>query len=301
MNDLAGGTLIEGGAWGATACGVGYADMVMFLSSSTDPGSFSVNGAATGRRAEGPESCDEATISLPRAASSHRSRVGGMSEVVITVRGEHETRIAPERAVAHLTVRAEGPERGAVVERMAAFSEPVRDDLASRKSAGTVTEWTSQRVSVWSERPWSPDGKRLAPVHYGSVDFTAAFTDFTVLSWWAGEVAERDGVQLGWIDWQLLPETRASVEREVAAGAVAVAVARAHAYAGAVGLSTVTPIEIADVGLLSKGESPESAPAPRMLMAKAQFAADSGGAPSIQLQPEDIVISAAVEARFTAR
>src|SRR6478735_9233952 len=85
-----------------------------------------------------------------------------MSDVVITVRGEHETRIAPERAIAHLTIRAEGPERGAVVERMAALTEPVRDDLAARKSAGTVTEWTSQRVSVWSERPWNNEGKRLA-------------------------------------------------------------------------------------------------------------------------------------------
>ncbi len=223
-----------------------------------------------------------------------------MSEVVITVRGEHETRIAPERAVAHLTIRAEGPERGAVVERMAAFSEPVRDDLAGRKSAGTVAEWTSQRVAVWSERPWSPDGRRLAPVHYATVDFTATFTDFAVLSWWAGDVVEREGVQLGWIDWQLTPETRATTEREVAAGAVSVAVARANAYAGAIGLASVTPLEIADVGLLARNDPPQ--PAPRMLMAKAEFAAaDAGGGPSVQLQPDDIVITAAVEARFSAR
>jgi len=225
-----------------------------------------------------------------------------MSEVVITVRGEHETRIAPERAVAHLTIRAEGPERGPVVERMAEYSEPVRDDLVSRKEAGTVAEWTSQRVSVWSERPWSPEGRRLAPVHYATVDFSATFTDFAVLSWWAGEVAERDGVQLGWIDWQLTPETRTVTESDVAAGAVGVAVARATAYAGAIGLKTVAPLEIADLGLLTRNDSPESAPAPRMLMAKASFAADAaGGGPSVQLQPEDIVITAAVEARFSAR
>lgn len=223
-----------------------------------------------------------------------------MSEVVITVRGEHEARIAPERALAHLTIRAEGPERGAVVERMAGYSEPVREDLAARSAAGTVAEWTSQRVSVWSERPWSADGKRLAPVHYATVDFTATFTDFTVLSWWAGEVAEREGVQLGWIEWQLTPETRAAVEREVAAGAVGVAVTRANAYAGALGLASVTPLEVADVGLLARNDPPQ--PAPRMLMAKAEFAdAGMGGGPSVQLQPDDIVVTAAVEARFTAR
>lgn len=225
-----------------------------------------------------------------------------MSEVVITVRGEHEARLAPERAIAHLTIRAEGPERGAVVERMAAYSEPVRDDLATRKAAGTVVEWTSQRVSVWSERPWNPEGKRLAPVHYGTVDFSATFTDFAVLSWWAGEVAEREGVQLGWIEWQLTPETRASTERDAAAAAVEVAVTRAQAYAGAIGLATVTPLEIADLGLLSRNDAPPAPQAERMLMAKASFAADAGGgAPSVQVQPEDIVITAAVEARFTAR
>lgn len=224
-----------------------------------------------------------------------------MSEVVITVRGEHERRVAPERAVAHLTIRAEGPERGATVEQMAALSEPVRDDLALRKANGTVVEWSSQRVSVWSERPWAPDGKRLAPVHYGSVDFSATFTDFAVLSWWAGEVAEREGVQLGWIDWQLTPETRAATEREVASEAVRVAMARASAYADAIGLSTVTPLEIADVGLLTRRDSTEPVPEARMFMAKASMASDSGGGPAVQLQPEDLVITAAVEARFSAR
>jgi uncharacterized protein YggE len=223
-----------------------------------------------------------------------------MSDVVITVRGEHETRVAPERAVAHLTVRAEGPERGAVVERMAALTEPVREDLVARKAAGTVAEWTSQRVSVWSERPWTPEGRRLAPVHYASVDVAATFTDFAVLSWWAGEVAERDGVQLTWIDWQLTPETRAATERDVATHAVGVAVTRAGAYAGALGLEQVTPLEIADVGLLAHPDRQEAS-APRMLMAKASFAGDAGGSPAVQLQPEDIVIAAAVEARFAAR
>lgn len=225
-----------------------------------------------------------------------------MSEVVITVRGEHEARLTPERAVAHLTIRAEGPERGAVVERMAALSAPVRDDLEARKAAGGVVEWTSQRVSVWSERPWSPEGKRLAPVHYATVDFSATFTDFAALSWWAGDVAEREGVQLGWIDWQLTPETRAATERDVAAAAVGVAVARAHAYAGAIGLGAVSPLEIADLGLLARQDRPEASPAPRMMMAKASFSADSaGGGPAVQLQPEEIVVTAAVEARFTAR
>jgi uncharacterized protein len=225
-----------------------------------------------------------------------------MSEVVITVRGEHETRLLPERAVVHVTVQTEGPERGAVVERIAALTEPVRDDLIARKDAGGVAEWTSQGASVWSDRPWSPEGKRLALVHHASVDLTATFTDFAALSWWAGDVAEREGVQLGWIDWQLTPATRARVEREVATDAVQVAVERATAYAAALGLASVTPLEIADVGLLAHGGGNEAAPQPMMLKAARAFASDSaGGSPALQFQPAEITVSSAVEARFASR
>lgn len=225
-----------------------------------------------------------------------------MSEVVITVRGEHEVRILPERAVAHLSVVAEGPERDAVVERIAALTEPVRDDLVARKQSGALSDWSSRSISVWSERPWGPDGRRLAPVHHASVEVTATFTDFAVLSWWAGDVAEREGVQLGWVDWQLTPETRARVEREVATDAVQVAVQRAGAYAAALSLQTVSALEVADVGLLTHDSGGGSRPEAMMVKSARAFAADSGGAsPAVQLQPEEIVVASAVEARFAAR
>jgi len=224
-----------------------------------------------------------------------------MSEVTITVRGEHETRVLPEEAVAHLSVRAEGPERGAVVERIAALAAPLRDDLESRKAAGTITEWSSQRVSIWANRPWNNEGKQLALVHYASVEITATFTDFAALSWWISDVAERDGVQVDSVTWRLTPATAKNTEADVAAQAVKVAVDRATAYAGAIGLATLTPLEIADLGLLTH-HAEQSAPAPKMMRAMAMGAMDAGGAgPAVELQPEDIVVSAAVEARFSAR
>ena len=223
-----------------------------------------------------------------------------MSEVTITVRGEHETRVLPEEAVAHLSVRAEGPERGAVVERIAALAAPLRDDLTTRKDAGGVTDWSSQRVSVWANRPWNNEGKQLALVHYASVEITATFTDFAALSWWISDVAERDGVQVDNVTWRLTPATAKSMEADVAAQAVQVAVDRATAYASAIGLASLTPLEIADLGLLTDA-SPGPAPAPKMMRAMAMGAMDSGGAPAVELQPEDIVVTAAVEARFSAR
>lgn len=222
-----------------------------------------------------------------------------MTDVTITVRGEHEARVAPEEAVAHLTVRAEGPERGPVVEQIAALAAPLREDLAARKDAGALVDWSSQRVSVWANRPWNNEGKQLALVHYASVEITATFSDFAVMSWWLTDVAERDGVQVDTVTWRLTPATSKAAESEVAAQAVGVAVDRATAYAAALGLANLTPLEIADVGLLSRS-SDSPAPAPKMMRAMA-MSMDAGSAPAVELQPEDIVVTAAVEARFVAR
>ncbi len=224
-----------------------------------------------------------------------------MSEVVITVRGEHESRVAPEEAVARLSVRAEGPERGPVVERIAALATPMREAFEERKASGGLREWSSERVAIWASRPWNDQGKQLALVHYASVGLTATFTDFAVLSWWLTDVAERDGVQIDGVEWRLSPATAKTTEAEVAASAVRVAVDRATAYAAAIGLSTVTPLEIADLGLLTQGQPPAGGGPEVLRMAKASFAADSAGGGTLEFQPEDIVVTAAVEARFTAR
>lgn len=221
-----------------------------------------------------------------------------MSEVTITVRGEHEARVAPERAVAHVSASVDGPERGAVVEQIAALVSPVRDDLTARKASGAIEDWSSQRVSVWADRPWNSDGRQLDLVHHATVELTATFTDFMLLSDWLSDLAGREGFQVGSVAWELTPETRARVERDVATRAVSVAVERATAYAGAIGRESLTPVEIADLGLLTDGDAPARE---SMRMMKASMQMDAAGSAMAEFQPEDIVISAGVEARFRAR
>ncbi|WP_175986099.1 SIMPL domain-containing protein [Microbacterium tenebrionis] len=221
-----------------------------------------------------------------------------MSDVTITVRGEHEERIAPERATIHVTVRTEGAARAAVVDHAMRLAEPVRTGLSERQAAGTLIEWTSKRLAVRAERPWNNQGKRLALVYHASIDFTATFGEASELSVWVSEISAWDGVEVGWVNWHLTPQTRADVEREVASAAVGVAVQRAQAYAGALGLESVTPLEIADTGLISR----EQSPAPQMMKARgAAFATSAESGPAMEYEPEDIVVSATVEARFTAR
>lgn len=222
-----------------------------------------------------------------------------MSEVIITVRGESQARVTPERATAHVTATADGPERGAVVERIAALAEPVRADLAARKAAGGIADWASQRVSVWADRPWNAEGRQLDLVHHASVELTATFTDVLALSDWLNGMAATEGLQVGAVEWELTPETRARVEREVATAAVAVAVERATAYAQAIDRSAVTPVQIADLGLLG-GDAPGQ-PSPRMFAKASAMAMDAGAANAAQFHPDDIVVTAAVEARFSAR
>jgi uncharacterized protein YggE len=222
-----------------------------------------------------------------------------MSDVTITVRGENEARIAPERATIRVSVRCEGPQRAAVVEQVRRLAEPLRSSITERQQAGGVADWSSKRLAVRAERPWNTEGKRLAPVFHASIDFSATFRETSELSIWVSDISAWDGVEVGWVDWHLTPETRANAEREVAASAVGVAVARAEAYASALGLGSVTPSEIADVGLISRAEA---APAPQMMMkARGAAFAAADSAPAMEYEPEDIVISATVEARFTAR
>ena len=75
-----------------------------------------------------------------------------MSEVIITVRGEHELRVAPERATIHLSVSFEGPGRTDVVERTLAAGE-----LSFYILRGTGRAVTSNLVPdlrfLWSPHP----------------------------------------------------------------------------------------------------------------------------------------------------
>ncbi|WP_295844937.1 SIMPL domain-containing protein [uncultured Microbacterium sp.] len=218
-----------------------------------------------------------------------------MSDVVITVRGESNARARAEEAAVRVTVSTDGPTRGPVVERAQERAASVQDGLVAHLRSGEVSEWSSARVSVWSDRPWNNEGAQLPLVHHAAVELSATFTDAGALSWWLGDVAESDDVQVTAVEWRLSPTTRARVEREVAADAVHVAVERATAYADALGLASVSAVEIADAGLL--GAHPEQ-PAP--FAARMMAASNPAGGPSFSLQPPEIVVTSVVEGRFRA-
>jgi len=218
-----------------------------------------------------------------------------MSDVVITVRGESSARVRAEEAAVRVTVSTDGPARGPVVERAQERAASVQDGLVAHLRSGEVSEWSSARVSVWSDRPWNNEGAQLPLVHHAAVELSATFTDAGALSWWLGDVAESDDVQVTAVEWRLSPTTRARVEREVAADAVHVAVERATAYADALGLASVSAVEIADAGLLAAQPEQPTPFSPRLMAASAP-----AGGPSFSLQPPEIVVTSVVEGRFRA-
>lgn len=229
-----------------------------------------------------------------------------VTDTIISVQGEHRAWYPAERAEVRISVHAFGPKRDAVLQRSVAAADTIRTQLEGMfdKDKGPVTWWASDRVSVWSERPWNNEGKQLPLVYHSAIDFTAKFKDFDRLSSWVEEVAALDDVVVASLSWDLTEATRTSANTEVRSRAVKDAVAKAAVFAQAVGLGSVTAIALADPGMLgdqgSGGGNGPYAPAPRMMQAKMAFDS-AGAAPQLQLKPEDIEVLCVVDARFTAK
>jgi uncharacterized protein len=217
----------------------------------------------------------------------------------ITVQGTHTAWFDAERATVHISAAFDGPKRDEVFARATqaaadatALITPLHDP-----QAGPVTWWSSDRVNVWSDRPWSNDGKRLPLVFHATIGIQAKFDDFDALSRVIEQLAVMDGVNVGGIDWDLTDARRTAETDAVRRAAVADAVQKAATYAAAAGLGTPSVIAVADPGLLGDGSSGGGgAPFERMAF-KAQ-AMDAGG--GLSLSPQQIQVSSSVDVRFSA-
>ncbi len=225
--------------------------------------------------------------------------MAGMSETVITVQGSSSIKHPAERATVYAAVSHDGPVRDKVFGETTKVSEAITTALRGLHDAasGPVVAWSSDRISVWSDRPWNNEGAQLPLVYHSTIGVRASFTDFDALARWVETVATTSGVTVGSIDWELSDATRTQLLDEVRTKAVQDAAAKALVFAQAAGLSSVTATAIADPGLLGP---PDDSPialaggAPRMFAAKAM-----SGAP-LTFTPQQLEIAAQVDARFTA-
>jgi uncharacterized protein len=229
-----------------------------------------------------------------------RCEDGRMSETVITVQGSSSIKHSAERATVAAAVSHDGPSRDKVFAETTTAAESITTALRGMHdtASGPVVEWSSDRIGVWSDRPWNNDGRQLPLVYHATIGVRATFTDFDALARWVEAVATTSGASVGSIDWELLDPTRDALLAEVRTKAVQDAAAKALVYARAAGLTSVTATAIADPGLLGSPDDPlpaAGAGPQRMFAAKSM----SSSAP-LAFTPQELEVTAQVDARFAA-
>ncbi|KRC59546.1 MULTISPECIES: SIMPL domain-containing protein [unclassified Nocardioides] len=218
-----------------------------------------------------------------------------------TVRGSHLAYQQPERGTVRATLSFQGPALPPVYERVVRDLEAVKTSVAALHDPerGPVTWWSTKHVRTWAERPWNQDGKQLPLVHHASVGVEVKFRDFAALGAWVGQhVAATAGFSLDGVVWALTEQHRIELERTVRSRAVQDAARRAQEYADALDLGTVRAVAVADAGMLSPGLHPAGGGGPAPYQRMAAMAKDSAGGAELELSPEDIEVSADVDARF---
>jgi uncharacterized protein YggE len=211
-----------------------------------------------------------------------------MADIQISVRGTHSVTLPPQQATVYASISADGPAPGPVMELVAATLAEVSATLQTRhdRADGTVTGYSVEQIRTGAHRPYNQDGRQLPLVHTASATVTATFTDFDDLANWIENIAVLDGAAVNHIEWALTDDRRIAVERETRQQAVRDARQRAQDYADALDLGPVMVRSINDPGV-------SGPPQPKVMMARAV-----AGEPEIALRPEDVEISAQVEATF---
>ncbi len=225
-----------------------------------------------------------------------------MTETVITVQGKYTSFHPAERATVRISVQSDGPKRDTVFNTVNSSAELVRNQIGALHDvdAGPITWWSSDSVQVWGDRPWNQDGKQLPLVFHARIEFTAKFSDFEKLAGFVEQVARVEGAAINQPEWALTQNSLVAATAEVRSRAVKDAVAKATVYAQSIGLGTVRATAIADPGMLgdqvgASGGGVQFASSTRRLMTQGDAAA-----PELSFKPEDIEVSAVVDARFVA-
>lgn len=231
-------------------------------------------------------------MSEPAGPSTDGETTDGTTTV--TVRGRHEAMLPPERATVRLRVAVDGPDAAQVGGACAHAAQLVCASIAPLHAPdrGPVTWFALDQVRTSAHRPWNQDGVQLPLVHTALAQAQVKFSDVAALGTWLGHVRGIDGVAVDGIDWALTATRRAQVVAEVRRAAVLDARTRAQAYADALGLGEVRVVALAEAGMLERGLAPTGTGA----VAFSRGA--SGGEVEVTLVPEDVTISAEVDARF---
>lgn len=232
-------------------------------------------------------------------------QVGHTEAMDITVVGHARASLKPERATLHVVAGFESGDKSDALTRTTALVGKLQAHIQAMEGVGVspITWYAVLPVQTRSYRPYSDKGAVLPQRHVVESRIKVKFRDFDALSQFAAQVGGSPGVGLRDVEWTLTEANRTYVQGQVLAQAVADAQARATAIAKAAGVGAVTPLEIADPGLLSgvRGSGPTHYAQAAAMRGGGGFAGKAvGDEQGIDLAPEDVVIEAEVHARYTA-
>lgn len=215
----------------------------------------------------------------------------------IIVREKAEQYEAPERATVNLSIEMTGYDRGYVHTQVSDALRMVREGIEHLRDDqhGPVTWHAISNANTWS---WKyDDGVKFTE----RIDAKAKFNDFAKLGEWLNTYLAIEGVRLSYIDWTLTEPRKKDLEQQLRQKAVQLAREKAEQYASAAGLHVSAAKTIADVGLLGHGRINDDVGSfVERGAAAGSLGLDSGATDSYNFSPEDVRISASIEAEFLA-
>lgn len=226
--------------------------------------------------------------------------------VRIAVHGTATRTVPPEQGTVHLAVTVTSDDRAAALGAAQRAHAAVVALAQGAVDAGTATAWTSPDVHAWAFQDWVPvpverglPGQSEQVTRYragGDVQVTFARPD--AIAEFVSAVGDLEHVDVQRVAWELRPETREAMLRELRTEASRDAVGRAVDYAMALGLGEPRVTALYEDGLHpGLGGGDDDGGQPRML-AKA-MAADAGGG-GFELRPRDLEVTATVTAELDA-
>lgn len=229
--------------------------------------------------------------------------------VIVSVAGTATVYHKPERAVLHVRIASEGPDKEIVSKKCTATTNQLSDIIKplNKKVKGNldpnapVTWWSVGALYTGSYRPYNNSGKVMPLVYNARTTFQIKFKDFDSLGSFASTLSSIPLVDISSVEWKLTDATEKKQQSIVQRNAVLDALEKAKNYAAAMNLSNVTATEIADVGLLGGTESnhaPSFGGGGPMMRAMAAPGGSSSNSEDISFHPEDVQLDATVHARF---
>jgi uncharacterized protein len=224
---------------------------------------------------------------------------------VLSVRGDAQLEVPPDRATLNCSVRADDRDKAAVLRLVSARLDAVLADLrdlggqprAAADDRRPLT-WLAHSATSRVETQW--DHQREREIKTGRVVASVALRievrDFALMDRLGSLLARHDATEVSHVDWGVDADNPGWPE--VRAAAIHAAIEKGRDYARALGGALQRIEHVADVGLL--GGSDRHSAGVSYVQAASMSRGSRGEADAPSLDPEPQILHAEIEAQFSA-